>query len=687
MAGKQIGVTLKFIDDFTQGFNASIRALTEGTKNAQKLSKQITKVGSDITNVGKTLTASVTLPIVALGTKAYMTAKSVDDSMASVMTLQDKMTDTYDEAKKAISNYSVEFGKDFSEIADSYYTLTSAFNDTSQVSKGLKTVMQLSTAGKVSADEAAKAVAVAYNAYGGDIQKIGDIIAATNAFGFTTIGELGDSMASVTPTAQQLGMSIEDLYTSMAVITSTGVSTSEAVTYLKNALNSITKEGDRAKIANGGFLNYLKDLKKEVPTVEAQMKKFTNIRARSGITALLGNLDLYDEYAKKMGDCNGMLQSMSDKMQDTSSFKWAQTIQRLNQLLLKFGDKIAPIVNKALDKFNNFIEGINLTDGQVEGILKVAAGLAAIGPALMGIGSVIKVIGTGLKIFNAIKGAVIAIKGAGIAAALASPLGIVLLVIGAILMLVIIIRKNFDRIKPAIDRLGQAFQPLMPHLQKIGQAIMAIGQIIFEVFSAKVTYVIVQTISLVTNLINVITTTVMELADSIQSIFGGVLTVLQGLFTLNFEQIGQGLVQIFEGVANLIGTILKTPIRIVVAAINAIISGINSIKVKVPDWVPGIGGKGWEGFNIPTIPDFAEGVENFRGGLAHINEEGGEIVDLPQGSRVIPHDVSMAMAKTGQNITISLAKLADSIVIREEGDIDKFTSMFSEKLVRAYINS
>ena len=666
MAGKQIGVTLKFIDDFTQGFNASIKAFTDGTKNAQRLSKQIQNVGKDITNVGKTLTTSVTLPIVALGTKAFMTAKSVEDSMSSVMTLQDKMTDTYDEAKKAISGYSVEFGKDFSEIADSYYTLTSAFNDTSGVRKGLRTVMQLSTAGKTEANAAAKAVAVAYNAYGGEIGKIGDIIAATQAFGFTTIAELGDSMAAVTPTAQQLGMSIEDLYTSMAVITSTGVSTSEAVTYLKQALNSITKEGDRAKIANGGFLTYLRDLQKELPTVEDQMKVFTNVRARSGITALLGNIDLYEQYSKEIGNCNGMLQSMTDTMQNNTSFTWAQTIQRLNALLLRFGDKILPLVNKALTKFGEFVEGINLTDAQIDGIIRVAAGLASIGPALMGIGTVIKGIGTGLKIFNVISGVIT--KAGGIIPLLASPLGIVLGVVAAIAAVAYIVWKNFDKIKPAIDRLLQALQPLFDMLKIIGQVV---GAGLVGAFNA-----VVQTIGDI----------FVGLIESITMIFSGIGDVLYGIFTGNFDLIGQGIMSIFEGVGNWIFTILSAPIRLIVSAVNGLIGGINSVKIKVPDWVPAIGGKEF-GFNIPQIPSFESGIESFSGGLAQINEKGGEIVDLPSGSRVIPHDVSMAMARGSKNINISLAKLADSVVVREEADIDRITSLFADKIVRAYINS
>lgn len=40
------------------------------------------------------------------------------------------------------------------------------------------------------------------------------------------------------------------------------------------------------------------------------------------------------------------------------------------------------------------------------------------------------------------------------------------------------------------------------------------------------------------------------------------------------------------------------------------------------------------------IPGFATGVTNYSGGTARINEIGGEIVNLPRGANVIPHDLS-----------------------------------------------
>ena len=58
-------------------------------------------------------------------------------------------------------------------------------------------------------------------------------------------------------------------------------------------------------------------------------------------------------------------------------------------------------------------------------------------------------------------------------------------------------------------------------------------------------------------------------------------------------------------------------------------------------------GKGLWGSAIFNLPGNAGGTDNWRGGLTRINEEGGEIINLPRGSQVIPHDVSMEMARSG----------------------------------------
>jgi hypothetical protein len=59
-------------------------------------------------------------------------------------------------------------------------------------------------------------------------------------------------------------------------------------------------------------------------------------------------------------------------------------------------------------------------------------------------------------------------------------------------------------------------------------------------------------------------------------------------------------------------TIIKAPVNGIISIINGLIGALNKVKInipKVPDWIPGIGGKGGGsiGFNIPKIPYLARG--------------------------------------------------------------------------------
>lgn len=121
----------------------------------------------------------------------------------------------------------------------------------------------------------------------------------------------------------------------------------------------------------------------------------------------------------------------------------------------------------------------------------------------------------------------------------------------------------------------------------------------------------------------------------------GVITFLTGVFTGNWEMAWQGIVKIFDSVFSTIKGIADGILGGVKETITGIIKSINSIKFTVQDIVPGIGGKTFEGLNIPL---FANGVENFAGGPAIIHDKGAEIVDLPSGTRVIPHDKSIQTA-------------------------------------------
>ena len=119
--------------------------------------------------------------------------------------------------------------------------------------------------------------------------------------------------------------------------------------------------------------------------------------------------------------------------------------------------------------------------------------------------------------------------------------------------------------------------------------------------------------------------------NGIKSIWNGVTNFFSGVWT-GIKNIFKGaknwFSDIFTGVKNVIGDIMDGVIGIVKKPINAIIGGLNAFirglnKIKIPDWVPGVGGKG---LNISEIPKLARGGVVNKPTFAQIGEAGAEAV-------------------------------------------------------------
>ena len=108
---------------------------------------------------------------------------------------------------------------------------------------------------------------------------------------------------------------------------------------------------------------------------------------------------------------------------------------------------------------------------------------------------------------------------------------------------------------------------------------------------------------------------------TLKPVFQGILDFVQGVFTLNFKKAFSGLVTAVSGIWSGLKTVVKTPINAVISVINSFIRGIN--KLKIPDWVPGVGGKG---INISQIPYLYKGGVLERGQVGILEGSGAEAV-------------------------------------------------------------
>ncbi len=225
---------------------------------------------------------------------------------------------------------------------------------------------------------------------------------------------------------------------------------------------------------------------------------------------------------------------------------------------------------------------------------------------------------------------------------------------------------------PLLRQLSGWFQSqIMPNLLKLG----ALIQFIWGKLKPLVAWLVDKLIgglsvgfSALKNIAGFAFGGIKQYIEGAMTTFGGLLNFITGVFTGDWGKAWEGIKQIFSGIFQSFGPLIKTPINLIIGGLNLLIRGFNKFaSFKMPEWLPeGLGGGKTIGLSIPEIPKFALGTQYFKGGMARINERGGEIVDLPNGSKVIPADKSKQMI--GKGLTVHITVQGNMIGNKEYAD-------------------
>ena len=148
-------------------------------------------------------------------------------------------------------------------------------------------------------------------------------------------------------------------------------------------------------------------------------------------------------------------------------------------------------------------------------------------------------------------------------------------------------------LKPLIQLINMILPPIIKLFTTLLSAVLPPLQKAFEAIS------------------NVITTIFKGAFDAIKgyveaviNVFKGIINFVKNVFTGSWKKVWEGVKQIFSNIINAIGNIFKAPINLIIDGLNVFIKGLN--KIKIPDWVPVVGGKG---LNISLIKRLRVGME------------------------------------------------------------------------------
>lgn len=165
---------------------------------------------------------------------------------------------------------------------------------------------------------------------------------------------------------------------------------------------------------------------------------------------------------------------------------------------------------------------------------------------------------------------------------------------------------------------------VLPVVQTVFQTIWTIIQPILTQILTTVQAVLPQVLFV----FQTVFTTIGSVVQAATQIFQGLIQFITGVFTGNWGAAWEGVKSVFQGAWDGLKSIATGVINGIIGVINGAISALNSIKI--PDWVPGVGGKG---INIPTLPTFAKGTKNTPDTFI-AGEEGPELITNAPGMTV-----------------------------------------------------
>ena len=149
--------------------------------------------------------------------------------------------------------------------------------------------------------------------------------------------------------------------------------------------------------------------------------------------------------------------------------------------------------------------------------------------------------------------------------------------------------------------------------------------------------------------------TIGSIVSGLASVLSGLIQFITGVFSGNWAQAWEGIKSVFSGVWEALTGIAKGVINGIINVINGAISGLNSIKI--PDWVPVVGGKG---VNIPTIPTFARGTARTPSTFI-AGEKGPELITNAPGMTVYTAERTQKILETS-NRAAAAVKAAPAAV-------------------------
>ncbi|MFN6691115.1 phage tail tape measure protein [Enterococcus gallinarum] len=574
---------------------------------AKKLQK-IEEAGEKVSNVGKKMSIGVTAPIVAAGAAGLAAFSEVDEALDTIITKTGATGDVADSLATSFENVGSNTHLELQTVGEAIGEVNTQFGFMDKkLEDSTNYILQFAEINGTDVSQSAIYARQAIEAYDlsyDDLNKVLDVTTKTSQNTGQAVDSLFDSAIKGAPQIKQLGLSFGEGVTLMGQFEQAGVDGNAALSSLSKATVAYAKDGKSLSEGLGELQDKIKNASSETDAINAAAEVFgTKGGPRMADAIRRGTLNLED-LAKIADESQGSVGETFEATLDPID-KSNQAMNNAKLALADVGESVQisllPFFEMAIDALKSF-KGWwdSLDQGTKNWIITIAGIIAAVGPVLVVLGmlmSSVTKIATGIRVLQGVWSGMTALLAA-------NPF---VLVIAGIALLIAGLVLAYNKVEWFRNGVNAFFR--------------GVSDVAVEVFNFMAGYM--------SNIFGGIIQNFQNFFDAGKRIFTGFIDFITGIFTGDWERAWNGVVNIFGGIFDGIAAMAKAPFNGMIGLINAFLGGLNNIKI--PKWVPGVGGKS---FSISTLPYLADGGHVLNG-QAIVGEAGPELLTNKNGKTTV----------------------------------------------------
>jgi hypothetical protein len=359
------------------------------SKSSQNIARSLKKTGKQMKNIGKSMTMSLTAPIVAMGGLAVKVFADFEQSMAKVQAVSGATGAEFQKLNTLAKDLGISTRFTATQVSDLMLNYSKLGFSSGEIEKITESTLDLALA---TGEDLATSAEVAGSTLRGfgleatEMQSVVDVMAKSFSSSALNLEKFGTSMAVLAPVAKNANVSLEQATGFLSILTDRGVDASTAGTGLRNIFLDLAGSGQTLESAMSEIANSTNKNKtafdmfgKRGATVAAIMAD--NAEEARGLT------EAYKNSA-------GAAAEMAAIMDNTLEGSMMKVKSALEGLGISFGEVLGPHIKKAAAFISDLaIKFSELNPETKKIIVTVAALAAAIGPLIFIIGSLTVALG------------------------------------------------------------------------------------------------------------------------------------------------------------------------------------------------------------------------------------------------------------------------------------------------------